>query len=358
MSYNTDDLPVNDIGADVAKATFVAAVDVAGMDLHKLPHKNFARTRQGSEKFLAWCRKRVGENVRLRIIMEATGLYSEQLADWLLELDPQCIVVIANARSVSDFTKSHTDTKTDTSDARSLARYGHGRKLHPYVPLPAAQKILRLLVRERRRVVDLIQAERLRRNEYKDICEEITEMHQERIDQLTEQKKQLEKKIREHVSKEEELSSVIDIYKQVCGIGTIVAAVLQAELGDLKRFKSLRDLVTFAGLKPRQTQSGTSVRKRTRMSKRGSSHARAMLYLAAMAAIGQQNRFARHYQQLVARGKNGKVALGAVMRKMLVVLRALVTGDGSYNDAHKPPCGKTTNTCGKAVNACGQPVIA
>ena len=89
MSYNTDDLPVNDIGADVAKATFVAAVDVAGMDLHKLPHKNFARTRQGSEKFLAWCRKRVGENVRLRIIMEATGLYSEQLADWLLELDPQ-----------------------------------------------------------------------------------------------------------------------------------------------------------------------------------------------------------------------------------------------------------------------------
>ena len=354
MSNSTDNLPVNDIGADVAKATFAAAIDITGMDLHRLPHKDFARTRQGAERFLEWCRKRVGPNVRLRIIMEATGLYSEQLADWLIALDPQCIVVIANARSVSDFTKSHTDTKTDASDARSLARYGHGRKLHPYAPVSAAHRILRLLVRERRRVVDLIQAERLRRDEYKGICEEITAMHEERIAQLSEQKKQLEKKIRQHVAKEQELSSAIEIYKQVCGIGEIVAAALFAELGDLKRFKSLRDMVTFAGLKPRQTRSGTSVQKKTRMSKRGSSHARAMLYLAAMAAIGQKNRFARHYEQMVARGKSGKVALGAVMRKMLVVLRAMVIGDGTYDDAHKPVCGKQPAACGKHVESCEQ----
>lgn len=354
MSNNTENLPVNDIGADVAKATFVAAVDVTGMDLHRLPHKDFPRTQQGAEKFLQWCRKRVGDDIRLRIIMEATGLYSEQLADWLIAIDPLCVVVIANARSVSDFTKSHTDTKTDASDARSLARYGHGRKLHPYVPVSAAHRVLRLLVRERRRVVDLIQAERLRRDEYKGICEEITAMHEERIAQLTEQKKQLEKRIRQHVSKEPELSTDVEIYKQACGVGEIVAAVLLAELGDLRRFKSLRDLVTFAGLKPRQTQSGTSVKKRTRMSKRGSSHARSMLYLAAMAAIGQNNRFARHYKQMVARGKNGKVALGAVMRKILVVLRAMVIGDGSYDDAHRPTCGKQPHACGKAVSSCEQ----
>lgn len=346
MSDNTSQLPVNDIGADVAKADFMAALDIAGMDLHKLPNKGFARTRQGAEKFLAWCRKRLGDQVRLRIIMESTGLYSEQLADWLLELDPQCQVIIANARSVSDFTKSHTDIKTDPSDARSMARYGHGRKLHPYVPLSPAHKRLRLLVRERRRVVELIQAERLRMGEYKGICEQITAMHEERIAQLKEQKKQLEQQMREHVAKEPELSQPVEIYKQVCGVGEIVAAALVAELGDLKRFKTHRDLVTFAGLKPRQISSGTSLKKRTRMSKRGSSYVRSMLYVAAMAAISKKNRFASFYQHLVSRGKNGKSALGAVMRKMLVVLRALVMGDGHYDDGHKPACGKTEAACG------------
>jgi transposase len=351
LSNNIDSPAVNDVGADISKGDFVAAIDVAGGDIHKLPSKAFARSQQGAQMFLAWCTKVLGENRRVRVIMEATGLYSEQLADWLLELDPCCQVVISNPRIASDFIKSHTDTKTDASDARGLARLGNGRKLHPYIAVSAEQKALRLLVRERKRVVVLLKAEKLRRQEYDAILEQVTAIQDERIAHLKADKATLEKAIGQHINSDNELQKVAKLYMQICGIGLVVAATLLAELGDLGRFSNHRDLVSFLGLKPREYSSGTSVKKRTRMSKRGSGYIRSLLYMAAMTTIRRENRFQRQYTKLIARGKNGKAALGAVMRKMVVVLRAMAITGKPYHDTHQPSCGKAVNTCGESLAA-------
>ncbi len=84
---------VNDIGVDISKADFWAAVDRPDRDLHKLTAKKFPRTEQGARKFLEWARSLVAPEAAIRVVMEATGLYSEQLADLLVQIDPACRAV-------------------------------------------------------------------------------------------------------------------------------------------------------------------------------------------------------------------------------------------------------------------------
>lgn len=355
MSVAIRTAPVNDAGADVSKADFWGAIDHPDLDIQKLPAKKFQRTKAGAQKFLAWLAKQVAPGVGLRIIMEATGLYSEQLAEWLLELDPNCRVVIANPHSVSKFTSSHTDTKTDASDSRCLARYGHGRRLKDYVPVPADRRPLRTMVRQRKELVSRLSAERQRLKEYEGLSEIVTESQKRVVAFLLQEKKQLECEIRKVIQSHEGLKKIAASVRQICGVGETIAAVVVAEFGDLSGFSSHKELVAFVGLKPREYSSGTSVKKRTRMSKRGPRYIRALLYIAAMTAIKQgKNRFARQYHELVGRGLNGKAAIGAIMRKILVVIRVLIITGKPYDDTHTPSCAKAVDKGGKAVNSCGK----
>lgn len=348
---------VNDIGVDVSKADFYAAIDNPDLDLKKLAVKKFPRSPEGVTRLLAWLRQVLGGETPIRLIMEATGLYSEQLADMLLAADASCLVVIANPRAVADFAKSHSDTKTDNLDARVLARFGAGRRLIEYVPLPDDQKPLRAMVRCRKELVSRISAEKQRRQEYQGLAVEVTAIQDRLIAQLEQEKQALDRHIKAFIKANPKLKKSVATLKQICGVGDTIAAAVVAELGDLTRFKSHKQLVAFVGLKPREYSSGTSVKKRTRMSKRGSSYIRALLYMAAMAAVGSNNRFARQYEELVGRGMVRKAALGAIMRKILVVMRALVKNDAAYEDTHQS-CGKTKPACGETVESCGNQAAA
>ena len=342
---------VNDIGADISKADFAVAINDLMVDVKKLVVKKFPRTAEGAGKFLEWAHKQLGADATIRVIMEATGLYSEQLADWLCGLNPKVRVVIANPRAVSDYAKSHSDTKTDDSDARVLARFGMGRSLIEYVPLPDEQKPLRAMVRCRKEIVIRITAEKQRRKEYEGLSEEVTQCQDRIIAQLGKEKITIDCAIKQFINKHSKLKKTVHDLKQICGVGQTVAAVIVAELGDLSRFKSHKAFAAFLGLKPREYSSGTSVKKRTRMSKRGSSYIRALLYMAAMAAVKQpNNRFAIQYEALVARGMVRMAALGAVMRKMAVVMRAMAVSNTPYQDDHKPTCGKPVESCGENTN--------
>jgi transposase len=111
----------------------------------------------------------------------------------------------------------------------------------------------------------------------------------------------------------------------------------------------------FAGLSSRHNESGSSVRGRPRMCKKGNARVRTALYMAALSAVRKDNPFRDLYRRLVATGRAPKAALGAVMRKMLVVMRAMLIGDSDY-DPTKARGGKTCGKPGPELATAREPV--
>ena len=114
-------------------------------------------------------------------------------------------------------------------------------------------------------------------------------MQTRRARQLDKDIAALETETRKQVTQTETLREDIALPESIHGAGFTTAVTVRMELGDLRRFERARQLSAFAGLSPRQFESGTSVRKRTRMSEAGSKRVRKVLYMAACSAIAHPN---------------------------------------------------------------------
>ncbi len=147
--------------------------------------------------------------------------------------------------------------------------------------------------------------------------------------------KRVEVKMKQLVDQSPELQPDVARLSTIYGVAFLTAVTVLAELGDLRRFERARQLTAFAGVSPRVIQSGSSVSKRTRMCKQGNPRVRQALYLAAVTAVRGQNDLQRVYARLVAEGKAPKLALGAVMRKLLTVMRALLLSGEAYDPNYK-----------------------
>jgi transposase len=113
--------------------------------------------------------------------------------------------------------------------------------------------------------------------------------------------------------------------------GPKTAAVLRAELGDVRRFRSADQAVAYLGLDVRVRQSG-KWRGQAKLSKRGSGAARRLLFLAALRSVGQPgSAFGAYYRHLVSTGRTKMAALMAVMRKMVLVAYRLLKSGGRYD---------------------------
>ena len=155
--------------------------------------------------------------------------------------------------------------------------------------------------------------------------------------------KKIEKAMREHIAQTVRLKRDYDLLRSIPGVGFVTACVVLAELGELDRFARARQVTAFAGLCPSEYESGSSVHKETRMSKCGNARTRQALYMAALTAVRQGGPLQDDYARMVASGKAKKAALGMVMRKLLVLMRALVVSGNRYDRhfrAGGKPCGK------------------
>jgi len=326
------------IGLDVAKRTFDAAVHPAwqpgvNVPFSALPKQSFPRTGEGVAQLLSWLDAMEQEG-EVRAVMEATGRYSEELAAWLTDARPSLAPVIADPKAVCHFIRSlRLRNKTDQSDAAALARYGAERAPVPPPPSAPEYATLREMSRQRTFIVTSIVAARNRLGEI-DAIQEIATLQRRIVRDLERALAQIELLMRQHVKRHANLTEAVRRLDTIPGVAFITAATILGELGDLTRFRKSRSLSAFSGTSPRRAESGDSVKGKTRMCKQGGPRARQALYLASMAAISgkKSNALARFYAALVAKGKPKMAAIGAVMRKMLVLMRALLVGQSDYHD--------------------------
>jgi transposase len=317
-------------GFDIAKATF----DVAHWGDEAFPAmtlSTFPRTREGARAWLATLAPQDLE--RTAVVMESTGGYSEELAVWLLEAQPLLHIAIVNPFLVKSFGRSLAlRNKTDRLDARLLARFGQDRQPGPWHPLPPVQAELRALARTRAHLVRLRVSLGNRLGEHAGPSSAARKAQQSVLKALDTQILALERNILNLTQLDEGLGRDMALAQSVPGVGPITAAVVLAEAGDLRRFNRRGDLAAFLGVSPRVFQSGTSVHGRTRMCRMGGGHARSALYMAAVAASRNKGALGAFYRRLVEAGKPKRSALGALMRKLILAMRAVLIQGTPYQE--------------------------
>lgn len=298
------------VGMDVAKAT----LDLCAPSSPRAQARSFPNDRTGQRALVRWVRTRGV----VQVVCEATGGYERAAVDALHAA--RVAVSVVNARQVRDFARAQgRRAKTDRLDAAVLAEFG--RCLQPAVTAApsAAQRQLAELVARRHQVQQLRTAEHNRLEHA--VHPAVRRQLQRHVVALDRQLEQLAAWLTELVAQEEALAQKVARLCLVRGVGRITALVLLAtmpELGTLNR----RQAAALVGVAPYNRDSGP--RRGHRMIAGGRAAARRALYMAALVAAYSNARFKVYYQRLVAEGKACKVALVAVMRKLIILLNHIL----------------------------------
>lgn len=259
-----------------------------------------------------------------RIIVEATGALERDVVGALT--DATLPVLVVNPRQIRDFAKATGRlAKTDRLDARVLAHYAAA--LQPALrDLPdTRQHALQALVTRRRQVRDMLTAERHRLGR----CTGPIAGHiQAHIAWLEDQEAQLAHDITQTVEADPAWHQHLHLLTSVPGVGQLTATTLLGllpELGQLSRHQ----IATLVGVAPLNCDSGQY--RGQRIVWGGRAPVRASLYMATLVATRYNPTIRAFYQQLRARGKKTKVALTACMRKLLVILNAMLKQQAEWN---------------------------
>jgi transposase len=320
------------IGVDLAKDSFHAALAREHSKTEqwkKLPQKSFEHSPGGLTAFAEWVH---AQGVTLEqvagVCVESTGNLSWR---WLFALDQRLgNVSIVNPYFIKTFGQSmRMRNKTDRIDAAVIALYGLQREPAPTAIPSQAERQLRKL----HRLYGALEKDRTaHKNRLLEVGEDqLVRTHiEEIVADLNSHIERIEKEMDQLIQSDKVLSNDYKILKTIKGIGLKTARLLLAELGDMRKF-SRKQVVAFTGLYPKLFQSGSSVNKKTRLAKGGGAILRRNLYWAAMAAKKHNPKLKIFFNRLVERGHTKKSAVVAVMRKLILIARAVVVSGKNFN---------------------------
>ncbi len=320
------------IGIDVSKYTFFAAIadeSAKTRDWCSLPVREFTLTAEGMKDFFAWLRELGITKRRIAgVCIEATGRYSEQWSALAKRrvgavsiVNPACPRHFAQSIGIRD--------KSDRVDACVMALYGKAHEPRPTHEDSKLQRQLRDLARARHTFETQCQAHTQRVAECTS-SPEVRASLKRLIAGLQREIRRIDESMQKLIASEERMANDLKRATTVTGIGTKTAMLILAEFGDLRCYN--RDqLVALAGLYPREFTSGVSVRKRSRLAKAGKASVRAALYMCAMSAIQADPHIKTFASRLETNGKEPMQIIVAVMRKLLMTVRAVVVSETDYD---------------------------
>lgn len=304
------------LGIDIAKDTFDAALIVDG----KIWNEHFENNPGGFKRLSHWVRKHTTDS--LHACMEATGQYGDGLAEYLYQLDWQ-VSVVNPARIKAYASSKMRRNKTDKADAQLIAEYCLRENPSLWSPPPASFKDLQALVRRLENLQTNYQQENNRLmsgGTNRVVLEDI----KDHIHYLEEKIEQIKQAIQDHIEAFPELKQRQELLASIPGIGQLTAAKILGEVRDVCEFDSARQLAAYAGVTPRNFLSGTSVHKKSRISKMGNSQLRKALYMPAIVAQKHNPIIRIFCQRLLKSGLRPMEVIGAVMHKLLHLIYGIL----------------------------------
>src|SRR5258707_2933948 len=292
------------LGIDVSKDR----LDVVWMDEQRqTQYCQVENEASGYAKLKRWLRQRAVDGVCL----EATGRYSEGVAEYLHEAGYR--VSLVNPALIRGYATSQLRrNKTDKLEATLIADFCRTQQPEAWTPPPPEVRALQALVRH---LATLETDNRLR--EAAALPDLVVAQLTSQRDLMVQQIDQLKTAIQDPIAHFPDLRRQRDLMDSIPGIGKLTAAKLLAECRSVSRFDDVRQLVAFAGLNPAHHQSGSSIKKKTTISKTGNSAIRAALYMPAVSAKRHNPLLRPFAQRLLARGYCEMQVITAVMRKLL-----------------------------------------
>ena len=322
---------MNVAGIDVSAKELVVVVSVKGKAGKA---KTFENTATGHQAIIRLLSKYKGE---AKVCLEATGIYHFDLAVALSRAEGIEVMVL-NPKVAHNFAKVLMKrSKTDAVDADMLATYGERM---PFVAWqrPADENIaLRAIAR---RIAALTKLKTQTKNQIHALTA-TTDTPDMVIKHINELVDVLEKQLKAHrnsaltlIRQHAELSTAFALITGIKGIANASAIHILAELMILPQDMTAKQWVAYAGLDPRQFESGSSVAKKPRISKAGNKFIRQALYMPALVATRYETHIKAYYQHLISDNGLKKIqAVCAVMRKLLHAIYGMLKTNKTFEGA-------------------------
>jgi transposase len=310
----------------LSECTYVG-IDVAKdkLDVHAIP---------GNEKFTCprddtGLKTLVERLTKIRpalIVIEATGGYESTVAAELTAVGLPVSVV--NPRQIRDFARAIGKlAKTDALDAFVIARFAEAVRPAPRPLQTEKEQAVKELVTRRRQLVEMRTQEKNRK--LRASSSHVKRSHQNVIDKLDQEIAEIDRDLDSEIKDSPIWREKDELFQSIPGIGPNTSRTLLVclpELGALSR----REIASLAGVAPMNRDSG-ALRGR-RMISGGRAPVRTMLYMATIASLRYNPRIKEFYERLTAAGKPAKVAIVACMRKLLIILNAMVKTKTHYRE--------------------------
>lgn len=323
------------LGLDVAQKEMVVCLgrmyDDLQIDLYA--YRTFSNSAKGFSEIIKWVSTSSDPSTPVRYVMEATGVYHEAMAYFLKDRELDVSIVLPN--KISNYARSLSiKTVTDKTAAQAIAQFGLERQLDSWERPNPLYRQLRHLTRERDQIIaertmikNQLHAEKAQAESNNTSISRANK----RIQLLNKQEKEIVAEIAEWIKSNEKVKSLVDLLQSISGIGKLTAVIVLAETEGFNLIRNKKQLTSYAGLDVREKQSGTSVKGKPKISKRGNRYLRKAMHLPALSAIRCDERFKAIFARLVSKHGIKMKAAVAIQRKLLEMCYTVVKTNTKYN---------------------------
>ena len=326
---------------EMSKQVMYIGIDVGATELwgavEGMRPKKFAHTATGIRAMHRWAVKQAGD-AEVHLCMEATGVYSQSVAMRLVNL-PGTEVSIVNPACIKAFANVQLRRcKTDLIDAEVIRCFAESQRPSPWHPDRKTMRQLHQLVVQ----ADALKASLLQwqnrdhsHSYISDLPKAVVKSQRGIRRTLQRQLQHIEEAIDQLCATDSILAQQVMLLETIPGIARKSSVQILAYGGQWLTDRTQKELVAHAGLAPHHHQSGTSVRGRSRIDKRGDRRLRKALYMPALVGIVHNPVLKPFYQRLLENQKLKKVALVACMKKLLLISRSMLIHKTTFNPKYQ-----------------------
>jgi len=310
----------------------IVGVDVSKdkLDIFENQTGQWSTIQNGEKSIRSFLKNLKKNNDNLLVVMENTGGLEKSL---LYVSQEQGIPThLAHASRVHYFAKQKGYfAKTDKKDAQIIAKYAQQEQIEANVENIEEQNELRELNNRRAQIVDDLHDEKCRLS--RPLSTVVKRSIKRKITFLENEKKTIESAIDKRIKECPEKAEISKRLQTFKGVGPAIASGLVCLIPELGKM-SRSHIASILGVAPKNNDSGKKMGKRRIVG--GRFNARRLLYMGALVAIRYNHKLKETYQRLVNKGKPAKVAIVAVMRKIIITLNAMVRDKKNWNSDFTP----------------------
>lgn len=327
------------LGIDVAQKELVVTLGRMHNDfrIELYAYNVFKNNEKGFVKLLEWVDKLTVKEIKVQYVMEATGVYHQKFAYYLEEAENNVSIILPN--KISNYIKTlDVKTITDKTCSEAIARFGLERKLENWKRPNEIYRVLKQLTRERHQITDerTIVKNQLHAEETEAIPHiSSVERLKRRITFLNTLEKEIKDEIVSTINMHKELMKDIDNICTIPGVSILTAAIVLGETNGFELIRSKKQLTSYAGLDVIEKQSGTSVKGKSRISKRGNKYLRGAMHLPTLSTTRCDEKFRNQYARIISKHGIKMKAYVAGQRKLLELIYVLYKNKTRYDKEYE-----------------------